>query len=260
MLPRLFPVFCVLTLLVAGCGGSDDTSESAATSSDTATAQSSDAAMASWSYEGDTGPENWADLSEAYDACDGSSQSPINLTDASPPRNPRSMELSYALAKGDVDDTGHSIQVSLSDAGTLTYGGKTYTLKQFHAHTPSEHTLNGASFPGEIHLVHQAGSDLLVLGVFVKESTTSNPILQGWIAGTDTTYSLRSERLLPDQRQYYTYEGSLTTPPCSEGVRWIVMETPILASREQLETLQAQYESNARPVQPLGDRRLSYVE
>jgi len=257
---RLLFLLLPLALLAAGCGRSDDTDASTAESADTATAQLTAAERAAWSYEGDTGPENWGDLSEAYAACNGDNQSPINLTGTTPPRNPRSMELSYSPAKSTVEDTGHLIQVNLNDAGTLKYGRKTYTLEQFHVHMPSEHTLDGTAFPGEVHLVHRDGQDLLVLGVFLKESATANPILKGWVAGTDTTFTLRAGRLLPDQRQYYTYEGSLTTPPCTETVRWLVMETPILASREQLETLRAQYDGNARPVQPLGDRRLSYVK
>jgi carbonic anhydrase len=246
-LRHLFGAF-VLLLFASGC---DDPSPDA---SDEAASDAS-----SWSYEGQTGPQRWAALSDDYAACDGSQQSPIDLADAGEPTNGMTLKTSYTTASGEVVDTGHALQVNTT-GGTLTLDGTTYELLQFHAHAPSEHTVDGADYAAEIHLVHRAeDQQLAVLGIFVEEGPEAHPALDGWIQGRDTTLSVNAGRLLPDRQSYYTYEGSLTTPPCSEIVRWVVMDQPIQASAEQLETLRAQHEGNDRPVQPLNDRQLVYV-
>lgn len=243
--------FC-LTLPAAGCGSSDEDR--------TANQQASNesAEEATWSYDGETGPEHWASLSSDYAACDGSQQSPIDLTDASSAAGP-SLQTSYSPAGAEVTDTGHAIQVNTT-GGTMTIGGTTYDLQQFHIHTPSEHAVDGSRYAGEIHLVHQAGPEqLAVLALFVEEQDASNPSLHDWIQGTDTTLTYDVSGLLPSTRSYYTYEGSLTTPPCSEIVRWVALDTPIRASSAQLDTLRAQYDGNARPLQPLNDRTTQYI-
>lgn len=250
--PVTLLVLC-LSILSAGCSDPEAPTEST-------TEAESEHTSPDWSYEGDTGPEHWADLSSRFASCDGSQQSPIDLTDASAPNNGPTLETSYTTGEGTVEDTGHSIQVNTT-AGTITYDGTTYDLLQFHAHTPSEHTVDGQHYAGELHLVHRASDDqLAVLGVFVEESSDAHPAFDGWTHSTDTTLSANPAELLPDERSYYTYEGSLTTPPCSEIVRWIVFDTPIQASTEQLDTLRAHHDDNARPTQPLGDRSLVFVE
>lgn len=241
-----------LPLLLVGCG--DDDAQSAAPD-----ASAPPENPPAWSYEGDTGPGYWADLSPAYAACNGTGQSPVNLTSTRAPDEPMSLTLSYSPAEAEVVDTGHAVQVNTT-GGTLTFNGTTYDLQQFHVHTPSEHAVQGVPYTGEIHLVHRADDNTLaVLGIFVEAGDTPHPSLDEWIHGADTTLSFNAETLPPDLHPYYTYEGSLTTPPCSEGVRWIVLDTPLRASREQLETLRAQHSGNARPVQPLNDRTIRYV-
>lgn len=253
-LPTCFSacLFC-FALLAAGCGSSDD--------GEAADQQASDGSSetAAWSYDGTTGPEHWATLSSAYAACDGSRQSPIDLTGATSAEDP-SLRVRYTAADGRVTDTGHAIQVNTT-GGTMTIGGTTYDLQQFHVHTPSEHTVDGRRYAGEIHLVHRAGKNqLAVLAVFVeKADSPPHPALHDWIQGTDTTLTYNASSLLPSTRSYYTYAGSLTTPPCSEIVRWVVLDTPIQASSAQLDTLRTQHQGNARPIQALNDRTIRYV-
>lgn len=252
----VFPSALVVSLLIVGCGDSDAPSASDSAPIDTSSSMGTPAA---WSYEGDTGPGYWADLSSAYAACDGPKQSPINLTSTRAPEDPPSLTLSYRADEAQVVDTGHAVQVNTT-GGTLSFGGTTYDLQQFHVHTPSEHTVQSVPYAGEIHLVHRADDNTLaVLAIFVEEEDPPHPHLDAWSGGADTTLSFNAETLLPQLRPYYTYEGSLTTPPCSEGVRWIVLDTPMQASSEQLKTLRAQHSGNARPVQPLNGRTIRYV-
>lgn len=248
----LLSVFLVPFLLwVVGCGSSDDGSSGQEVSSQSAE-------KASWSYDGETGPTHWASLSTDYADCDGSQQSPIDLASASSADAP-SLQMNYSSTEAEVTDTGHAIQVRTT-GGTMMIGGTTYNLQQFHIHTPSEHTVEGSRYAGEIHLVHQAGPEqLAVLAVFVEEGTDANPTLHDWIQGDHMTLTYDVSSLLPPPHSYYTYAGSLTTPPCSEIVRWVALDTPIKASSAQLDTLRAQYQGNARPVQPLNDRTIRYV-
>lgn len=248
-------ILLVLTavFLVVGCGpsGSDRAPQPVPTPSITT------AEGPKWTYEGATGPSKWAELSDKYASCDGARQSPIALAGAETATEP-SFRTLYVHDKGTVVDTGHSMQVNTT-GGMLTADGTVYDLREFHAHVPSEHTVDGTTYAAELHFVYKAGEQLAVLGIFVEEGTTPHPSMGIWGLEADTTLMLNAGRMRPSEQSYYTYEGSLTTPPCSETVRWFVMETPIQASRKQLEALRARYDDNARPVQPLGDRTLKHV-
>lgn len=248
----------LLAVVLVGCGGRPDAERNVDVDSTAWLAPDPDGPPAAWSYEGETGPAQWASLSDAYDACDGDRQSPIALTDATT-KTGHTFNAKYLMELGDVIDPGYAIQVNTT-GGMIMYDGLMYGLQQFHAHTPAEHTVDGTTYPAEVHLVHRAqDGSLVILGVFVEEGDTPNPALQTWITGADTTMTFRPSQLFPDTQAYYTYKGSLTTPPCSENVRWIVMDTPIAASRAQIDTLRAHYKNNARPVQPRGDRRLTHI-
>lgn len=257
-LARASSVFLVAGLLLAGCTSSPDGDQNESASSDDTLGVYE---KAEWSYSGDTGPEQWGTLSPAYAACDGSQQSPIDLTTPSEADGPAFGE-AYSASTAEVIDTGHGIQVNTS-GGTLTVDGTTYELLQFHVHTPSEHTVDGSSYPAEVHLVHKApDGTLAVIGVFVEEGA-ENDGLNPWVQaepddGSALEYDVSA--LLPDAPTYYTYDGSLTTPPCSEVVRWIVMDETIEASPAQLDRLRDRHDGNARPVQPLGDRTLTRVD
>lgn len=250
----------VFALMLIGCAQPSDSPETAE-DEDTEDVYGD----AEWGYSGDIGPENWADLSAAYAACAGSTQSPIDLTDATEASD-GALELNYSSADARLVDTGHSVQANLTEGNAITLDGNAFNLLQLHFHAPSEHTIDGASFPSEVHFVHQsADGELAVIGVMLEEGE-ANPLLDGlWAQMPDEddaqadAMTVQLADLLPDDRSYYRYDGSLTTPPCSPGVNWIVMRTPITMSTEQLEALRERHDGNARPVQPLNDRTLRLV-
>lgn len=247
LLVVLLPAVCM-----SACGPSSDRAPSPVPTPSITVADGPD-----WSYEGETGPSKWADLSSKYAACDGNRQSPIALADAETATDP-SFRTLYVHDKGTLIDTGHSMQVNTT-GGMLTSDGTVYDLREFHAHVPSEHTVNGKTYAAELHLVYKADDRLSVLGIFVEEGSSPHPTMEVWSMGTDTTVTLNPGQMQPKRQGYYTYEGSLTTPPCSETVRWFVIDTPIQASTEQLEALRARYDNNNRPLQPLGDRTLKHI-
>jgi len=254
--PFSLPGFIVAALLVVtGCASpeSDADSESSA-------AAEEQSQPVEWSYSGDTGPAQWASLDEEFAACDGAQQSPIDLP-ASGDATSGTLSVSYDEAEGDLVDTGHGVQIDHT-GGTLTVDGTTYDLLQFHFHTPSEHTVDGEAYPADIHFVHAAeDGSLAVIGVFIEEGAANEALAPFWddlSAIEDAPVEdIDVDALLPEDKTYYTYDGSLTTPPCSEIVTWIVMQTPITMSAEQLDALRAVHDNNARPVQPLNDREVA---
>ena len=218
------------------------------------------AAPAHWSYDGDSGPESWAGLDTAFQACEaGTDQSPIDLP-AAVPTPSTSIELSAEEADGDVFDSGHAVEFeSDGDGDTLTFAGNEYALQQLHAHVPSEHTVAGQPAAAELHLVHaDADGNLLVLGILVTEGAASDALTPFIEAAThladEEDVSVDVAAVLPASLENYEYSGSLTTPPCTEDVQWVVMGTPISMSAEQIGTLADAHSHNARPTQPLGDR------
>ncbi len=223
--------------------------------------QENDSCDVKWSYEGNSGPEQWASLSPCYAACAGKSQSPINLTGATAIALDR-LEPGYHEAPGTAFDTGHSIEVDIQ-GGTLTIGEHEYDLIQFHFHTPSEHVVDGAARAAEIHLVHaDADSNVAVLGLLVvagDENAFMNT-LTPYLPRQDSAgkrVALDLTDLLPDSLDYFTYDGSLTTPRCSQGLRWLVLKTPVMFSEAQLTLLKSYFpKGNARPPQPLNDREI----
>lgn len=217
-----------------------------------------------WSYEDQAGPEHWGELDPGYAACaSGQQQSPINIANDKPAKLPK-LEFSYTAAPLKIRNNGHTIQVDYAPGSTLTLDGQTYQLAQFHFHTPSEHLVDGRASPMEMHLVHKnERGELAVVGVMLTEGA-ANALLQAiWnkmpaqegevtVAGA----TIDAGALLPKSRAYATYSGSLTTPPCSEGVRWIVLKQPITLSEAQIDAFRAVFPMNARPVQPLGARSI----
>jgi carbonic anhydrase len=232
---------------------------------------------AHWSYEGATGPDHWAELDPDCDVCkEGQAQSPIGLVTAAPEgKAPASADGMTSLRFAEHEhvaslvDNGHTIQVTVEEGGTLTTAHGTYQLQQFHFHTPSEHTLDGRSFPMEIHFVHQsADGHLAVVGIFFVEGAANEnlaKLIAHFPAGSGESADLSAEKIdldlhLPTDRTAYTYMGSLTTPPCTEGVEWYVLREPVTASREQLGAFAARLKNNHRPVQPLNGRMVELVK
>lgn len=212
-----------------------------------------------WTYGGATGPERWSELEPANAACAaGQQESPIDLNGAIT-ADLGVLDIDWSPMPAAARDTGHAIQLDAPEGSTMAVGGQTYRLLQFHVHQPAEHLLDGQRFPLEIHFVH-AGPDgvLGVLGVFAGVGATSAP-LQAVIdsLGAPTAGpALDPNGLLPAGRDFLRYEGSLTTPPCSETVDWVVLSDPITVSQDQIDAFERLHPGNTRPVQPLYRRFL----
>ncbi len=219
-----------------------------------------------WGYTGDEGPGNWGSLSPDYAQCQsGNHQSPINLNGAIA-ADLSEFQIDYAEVPLKILNNGHTIQVNAESGNTLTLDGTVFELLQFHFHHPSEHTVNGQSYPMEIHFVHrnEETGELAVLGVLVEEGEENMALKSVWdylpsrmrpeMEISDTAIDL--EAILPESRSTYRYFGSLTTPPCSEVVRWVVFQEAIELSSSQIEAFSQIFPLNARPVQPLNQRFL----
>lgn len=218
-----------------------------------------------WGYEEQNGPEVWGQLNPEYRICDtGIHQSPIDLV------NPTPAELStvifnYQSASVNIRNTGNTIQVTYPKGNWIEIDGMKYHLLQFHFHAPSEHTMAGELSDMEMHLVHESEDGaLVVIGVLIKSGNVNTGFDSFWhlmpsVADESeqvTSVVLNALDLLPDTKRTYRYDGSLTTPPCSEGVKWLVMATPIEMSQSQIAAFRAIFEGNNRPVQPLNGREL----
>lgn len=219
--------------------------------------------QAHWSYDGEDGPRNWAQLQPDYALCQsGLRQSPIDIQ-----RNWKlakdGVKVNYRPGTLRLVNNGHTVQSNFAGGNTLSVSGETYQLLQMHFHAPSEHLINGVIYPVELHFVHSKKSgELAVLGVLV-EAGASNFELEKFIrhapnqTGVEQLVSEQAfdpNKLLPKQRAVYQYLGSLTTPPCSEGVKWSVLKEPIQASHAQIARLRKMYPNNSRPVQDLNNR------
>lgn len=214
-----------------------------------------------WSYEGGNGPENWGRLDHGFGACSaGKQQSPVDLR-TSVAAELDQIETFWRPTRLDILNNGHTVQVNPEPGSFMVLDGRRFDLLQFHFHHPSEHTLYGERFPMEVHFVHKAPEgDLGVLGVFIAEGEEQATITHIWRNVAVEGGSRRVEEfidpatLLPADRAYFRYAGSLTTPPCSEVVSWAVMAQPIHASRRQIDAFANLYPMNARPVQDLHRR------
>ena len=220
-----------------------------------------------WSYEGDEGPSHWGDLDPAFDSCaHGHAQSPIDIPAASIKAEPlEPLRFDYKPAPLRVDDNGHTEMVVYAPGSLMHVGSATYDLQQVHFHRPSEELIDGKPFAMVAHLVHKDPAGRLAVVAVLFEQGASNPALAEVFghfpaqAGKEEAPAharFDASALLPKATSYFTFEGSLTTPPCSEGVTWFVLRTPVTASAEQIDAFARHYAHNARPVQPLGGRTI----
>jgi len=222
-----------------------------------------------WEYEGAHGPAHWGSLSEAFATCElGKEQSPVNIpSKAAKKANLPPIKTAYHSSAGEVVNNGHTVQVNLADGGDATVPSGRYKLLQFHFHTPSEEEIDGKHYPLVAHMVHKndAGK-LAVIAVLIQEGKENAGLEQIFEAlpAEGSKMPLKSNfdasRLLPASLGYYTLQGSLTTPPCSEGVAWQILMTPIEMSKAQISAFQKLYKMNARPVQPLNGRIVQVVD
>ena len=212
-----------------------------------------------WGYEGQHGPARWAQIDPAYERCaTGSNQSPVDLRatlDADLP----AIAFDYRSRPLAIINNGHTVQVSVAGGSTITVDNRVFQLKQFHFHAPSEHQVDGRPFAMEAHFVHaDERGNLAVVAVLFTEGDSNPPIKRVWdqipsSVGEEKPLDapIAVAELLPQQRSYFRYGGSLTTPPCTEGVRWFVLQTPITASAQQIESFrQLMNHPNNRPLQP----------
>jgi carbonic anhydrase len=215
-----------------------------------------------WSYAGAEGPAHWGEMAGFGLCSSGKNQSPVDVRDVLTAKL-APLVVRYSSTATEVLNNGHTVQVSYAPGSELQLDSHGFELKQFHFHAPSENLLNGKQFPLEVHFVHaDASGNLAVVGVFF-EAGAANAALDKLgnnlplHAGDKSTLKVKltAAELMPESRQYYRFSGSLTTPPCSEGVNWLVLKQPIPASEQQIARLAAAMgHSNARPVQPLNAR------
>jgi carbonic anhydrase len=228
-----------------------------------------------WSYTGNTGPAYWHILNPEYAiAKDGKAQSPVDIVttklNISGEGGARPV-IAYQKTQFEVENNGHTIELTpLAYDNKITLDGDAYILQQFHFHSPSEHTVDKQSFPMELHLVHKnADGNLAVLGFLIKEGK-ENEVLKETFAALpkEVTHEgaeipaavIDLSALFDDGFDVYRYQGSLTTPPCTEGVKWIVAAKPIELSAEQVDAFEAVYSGNNRPVQKLNGRIVYFID
>ena len=222
-----------------------------------------------WGYTGDVAPSHWSELNKKFNMCsEGKSQSPINVVPTKDIDLP-ALNLNYSTGSKTIIDNGHTVQINIADGSVLKINGVDYKLKQFHFHTPSENNINGKSFPLEAHFVHATDDGkLAVVAVMFKEGAENKTLAKIWKKlptlkekeGTEVKCGLTSDEvksLMPTNKDYYKFTGSLTTPPCTENVKWFVYKTPLTVSKEQASKFTALFgHPNNRPIQALNNRTI----
>lgn len=211
-----------------------------------------------WSYEGDSGPANWSKINVDWAKCgNGSRQSPIDIRDGMKVELEQ-ISFDYHPSSFNVVDNGHTVQVGVSGGNYITVQNRMFELQQFHFHRPSEERINGKAFEMVVHLVHRdAEGRQAVLALLLERGAPQATIQTVWnnlplekFETMQPTILLDPAEMLPARRDYYTYMGSMTEPPCSEGVLWMVMKQPVQASPAQMALFSRLYPLNARPIQP----------
>lgn len=217
---------------------------------------------AHWAYEGEQGPAHWGEMKAEFKQCQaGLEQSPVDIGDAAK-GDLAKIEFNYQPSPIKILNNGHTIQVNYSGDSSIKIGAQTYKLVQFHFHSPSENTVKKKPFDMELHLVHKNDKgELAVVGVFMQGGNANKTLDSVWAnipkeinKETTLTAQINAADLLPAKQSFYHFKGSLTTPPCSEGVQWFVMKEPTTVSAEQVKSFVAAVGNNARPVQALNQR------
>lgn len=218
-----------------------------------------------WSYEGEGAPEHWSELDDAYKTClSGMNQSPINI-DSTAKAHLTPLQTHYSDGPITLTNNGHTIQAGekADTRDSISLDNQTWTLQQFHFHAPSENTVHGKKFAMEMHLVHKnASGELVVVAVMFDKGAANSELEKLWGVmpgkvdqNVTITPNLDLNKLLPETKTFWRFSGSLTTPPCSEGVTWIVLKEPMSVSAKQLEKFtHTMHHDNNRPVQSLHGR------
>lgn len=213
-----------------------------------------------WGYVGEIGPEHWAEL--GYPECSGYEQSPIDIPAGTLLHN-ADITFNYDPSELTIVNNGHSIKVEYDEGSSIDVENNTFQLLQLHFHSLSENTIMGEHSDMEMHLVHRNNeSEYAVIGIMIESGTENNayaPVWEHLPAEMGDVQTIRGTNvnafdMLPENRAYYRFDGSFTTPPCTEGVKWFLMSTPVELSTEQINAFKEIYSNNYRPVQPRNDR------
>ena len=218
-----------------------------------------------WGYTGHEGPNDWGHLSEKYKECSqGKNQSPIDVV-SSMEAHLEPLNVDYKAESTDIVNNGHTIQLNFAAGSTLMIDGMEFELKQFHFHTPSENHVHGKEYPLEAHFVHlDKEGNIAVIALMFEEGEENKALEKVWEnmpEKSDDKSELNladiAKALLPTDLHYYRFNGSLTTPPCTEGVRWMVLKTPVTVSKAQVEHFKhTMHHANNRPIQPINARMI----
>ncbi len=276
---HVYTIFLLLVLFISACSQqttTDEQTEPAETKEtdqqDGQTEQAPEPKQVQWSYEGDSGPKHWGDLAKKFAACEkGDEQSPVNIKFAEVEEEKHTPEIQfhYEPANVSVINNGHTIQFNLPDEvnNSMTIDETNYRLIQFHFHTPSEHQFNGESLPMEMHLVHKnANNELAVATLMIEEGAQNKEFSSIWeeLPSEKTEKEVMMNEkinlaglLAKKSSTAFHYSGSLTTPPCSEDVKWIIFEETIEMSKEQIEAFKQIFPNNNRPIQLLNEREIT---
>ncbi len=216
-----------------------------------------------WSYEGDSGPDHWGELSDDFALCaSGQEQSPVDIPSQAPV-NSSGLTIKYQPSALNILNNGHTIQANYDSGSAIEVEGQTYELLQFHFHIPSEHRFDGSQSDMELHFVHKTYEGATAVIGVPLESGEPNAVLADIWANlpeeeaeeqTIEGVTINADEMLPSSRDYVKLDGSLTTPPCTEGVSWLVMQRAVEVSEDQIDAFEEIFPLNARPVQPLNER------
>ncbi len=216
-----------------------------------------------WGYSGEIGPAYWGDLSSEFATCKtGKEQSPIDVR-PTVDIDQSEIQFNYQISPMEILNNGHTVQVNFEPGSYITFQDETFNLLQVHFHTPSENLLMGQSYPLEAHFVHASESGKLAVVAVLIEEGSKNIWIQKVVDHMPKTLSepqkiegvyLNARDFIPSQNGHYGFKGSLTTPPCTEGVQWLMMKAQTTASKSQIEALHSVMHDNNRPVQPLNGR------
>ncbi|MEL3961488.1 carbonic anhydrase family protein [Lysinibacillus endophyticus] len=226
-----------------------------------------------WSYDGETGPQQWMNVSADYAACGrGELQSPINIEVSNTAKEEldEEVKLNYEKALFEIENNGHTIEAnSTTPDNSLMINDEEYKLTGIHFHSPSEHQINGQYFDMEAHLFHETkDGKMAIIGLFIESGEENKELAEMWANmpkdGAEAVKVLKNpinlEQLLPEEKNVYQYVGSLTSPPCTEGVNWFVLEQPIEMSNEQINQFSSIFLQNNRPIQQLNNRDVYKIE
>lgn len=225
--------------------------------------ESRDCTQYDWSYDENGGAAQWAELCDGYSDCAGIAQSPVDISSPAVDATLSPLNLSYYNSTIHLFNNGKTVVFNYDADSKMTLNGVDYALTQFHFHTASEHTMNGDRAPLEMQIVHRDSSGNLAYVAVLFEEGAENAFLNAFIndlptqpdsAFTSYATTINAWNALPADKSYYTYAGSLTTPPCSETVTWFVMKNPVTASAAQIDALHSILHDNYRPAQELNGR------